>query len=89
MTTSAGHDELDRRTAEVADQRCAVESDMAEVQRRLGTLAGHTAQAYNATATMAMNHNPHIYADDDTLAAGVRLHAHVAYDHLTGTLSPG
>jgi metal-dependent amidase/aminoacylase/carboxypeptidase family protein len=32
------------------------------------------------------NHNPHFYADDDTLVAGVRLHAHVAVDHLTGAL---
>jgi amidohydrolase len=35
-----------------------------------------------------MNHNPHFYADDNTLVTGVRLHAHVAYDHLTGTLVP-
>ncbi|MTE15940.1 M20 metallopeptidase family protein [Nocardia aurantiaca] len=35
-----------------------------------------------------MNHNPHFYADDDTLVTGVRLHAQVAYDHLTGTLTP-
>lgn len=148
--------------------RCAVESDMGEVQKRLTTLAEHTAQAYNATATvdhlqdvpavhnakkwvdaalptfqrvagadrvvpsiptlgyddvsefinrygglyvtlgvqdaeldangmpiaspggrgLAVNHNPHFYADDDTLVTGVRLHAHVAYDHLIGALSP-
>lgn len=37
---------------------------------------------------LAMNHNPHFYADDDTLATGVRLHCHVAYDQLTGTLVP-
>jgi amidohydrolase len=37
---------------------------------------------------MYMNHNPHFYADDNTLVTGVRLHAHVAYDHLTGTLVP-
>jgi metal-dependent amidase/aminoacylase/carboxypeptidase family protein len=35
---------------------------------------------------IAMNHNPHFYADDDTLVTGVRLHSHVAYDHLVGTL---
>ncbi|MVU75691.1 amidohydrolase [Nocardia sp. ET3-3] len=35
-----------------------------------------------------MNHNPHFYADDDTLVTGVRLHAHVAYDHLSGALVP-
>ena len=148
--------------------RCAVESDMAEVQKRLENLAEHSAQAYNCTATveylqnvpavhneppwvqaslptfervvgadrvvqtqatlgyddvsefvnrygglyvilgvqdteldadnnprpaaggrgMAMNHNPHFYADDDTLVTGVRLHCHVAYDHLAGTLAP-
>lgn len=32
------------------------------------------------------NHHPGFYADDDTLITGVRLHAHAAYDHLTGTL---
>lgn len=32
--------------------RCAVESDMAEVQRRLTTLAEHTAAAYGATAAV-------------------------------------
>ncbi|MEU6880385.1 amidohydrolase [Streptomyces sp. NPDC046712] len=146
--------------------RCAVESDMAEVQRRLTTLAEHSAAAYNATATvtylqpvppvhnsaewvaaglptirrvvgeertveagatlgyddvsefvnrfgglyvmlgvqdaaldaeghpvplpdgrgLVTNHNPHFYADDDTLVTGVRLHAHIAYDHLAGAL---
>ncbi|MFC9261873.1 M20 metallopeptidase family protein [Streptomyces hydrogenans] len=37
---------------------------------------------------LVTNHNPHFYADDDTLVTGVRLHAHVAYDHLTGALLP-
>ncbi|MGW2255523.1 M20 metallopeptidase family protein [Kitasatospora sp. NPDC001660] len=37
---------------------------------------------------LAFNHNPHFYVDDDTLAIGVRLHAHVALDHLTGMLRP-
>ncbi|MBP2192828.1 M20 metallopeptidase family protein [Nocardia goodfellowii] len=149
--------------------RCAVEADMPEVRRRVETLATHTAQAYNCSATveflqdvpavhnqaawidaalptfrrvagadkvtqtpptlgyddvsvfvnrygglyvtlgvqdaelgpqgmprpepngrgMYMNHNPHFYADDDTLVTGVRLHAHVAYDHLAGHLAPG
>ncbi|MEV5971390.1 amidohydrolase [Streptomyces sp. NPDC051921] len=149
--------------------RCAVESDMAEVQRRLTTLAEHSAAAYDATATvehlqpvppvhnaeewvtaglptlrrvvgeervvatgatlgyddvsefvnrfgglyvtlgvqdatlddaghpvpvpggrgLVTNHNPHFYADDDTLVTGVRLHAHMAYDHLTGALTTG
>ncbi|MFF9838919.1 M20 family metallopeptidase [Streptomyces sp. NPDC013740] len=148
--------------------RCAVESDMAEVQRRLTTLAEHTAAAYHATAAvdylqavpavhntaawveaalptlrrvvgeerlletgatlgyddvsefvnrfgglyvmlgvqdatldaagrpvpvpggrgLVTNHNPHFYADDDTLVTGVRLHAQVAYAHLTGALTP-
>ncbi|MFJ3903597.1 M20 family metallopeptidase [Streptomyces sp. NPDC090025] len=146
--------------------RCAVESDMAEVQRRLATLAEHSAAAYQATASveflqpvppvhnsagwvaaglpvfrrvvgaervvetgatlgyddvsefvnafgglyvmlgvqdatldangapvpapggrgLVTNHNPHFYADDDTLVTGVRLHAQVAYAHLTGEL---
>ncbi|WP_067828049.1 M20 metallopeptidase family protein [Nocardia inohanensis] len=35
-----------------------------------------------------MNHNPHFYADDDTLITGVRLHSQVAFDHLDGALSP-
>lgn len=148
--------------------RCAVESDMAEVQRRVETLATHSAQAYNCSATVEymqdvpavhntqawvdaslptltrvvgadkivqteatlgyddvsefvnryggvyvtlgvqdtefdadnnprpiaggrgifMNHNPHFYADDDTLVTGVRLHCHAAYDHLSGQLVP-
>ncbi|MEU8899223.1 amidohydrolase [Nocardia sp. NPDC048505] len=148
--------------------RCAVEADMAEVRQRVETLATHTAQAYNCSATveflqdvpavhnsaawvtaglptfrrvagaervletaptlgyddvsefvgkygglyvtlgvqdaeigpqgmprpapggrgMAMNHNPAFYADDDTLVVGVRLHAHVAVDHLAGRLTP-
>ncbi|MFJ7955485.1 amidohydrolase [Streptomyces sp. NPDC096319] len=146
--------------------RCAVESDMAEVRRRLTTLVEHSAAAYGATATVSYlqpvppvhnsapwveaglptlrrvvgadrvretgatlgyddvseligrfgglyvmlgvqdavldtsgrpvpleggrglvtNHNPRFYADDATLVTGVRLHAHVAYDHLTGAL---
>lgn len=31
---------------------------------------------------LVANHNPSFYADDDTLVVGVRLHAHVAVDHL-------
>ncbi|MEU5216731.1 amidohydrolase [Streptomyces sp. NPDC020807] len=149
--------------------RCAEESDMAEVRRRLTTLVEHSAAAYGASATveylqpvppvhnsrpwveaalpsfrrvvgeervvetgatlgyddvsefvrrfgglyvtlgvqdtllgatgqpvpapggrgLATNHNPHFYADDATLVTGVRLHAHVAYDHLTGALVAG
>ncbi|WP_040695393.1 M20 metallopeptidase family protein [Nocardia vinacea] len=149
--------------------RCTVETDMGDIQKRLDTLAAHSAQAYNCSATveylqdvpavhnaeewinaalpifqrvagadkvtptiptlgyddvsefvnkygglyvtlgvqdseidpktgmpvpipggrgMAMNHNPHFYADDGTLVTGVRLHAHVAHDHLTGLLAP-
>ncbi|MGW4122074.1 amidohydrolase [Nocardia sp. NPDC004711] len=37
---------------------------------------------------LLMNHNPHFYADDDTLVTGVRLHAQVAHDHLSGALVP-
>ena len=149
--------------------RCTVESDMPEAQKRLADLAGHSAAAYQCTATveylqdvpavhnraewidaalptfrrvagpdrvvqspptlayddvselvnryggayvllgvqdlvfdddgrpapepggrgLAANHNPHFYVDDDTLATGVRLHAHIAHDHLTGALHPG
>ncbi|MBL1077284.1 amidohydrolase [Nocardia sp. 2] len=149
--------------------RCTVETDMAQVQQRLATLATHTAQAYNCAAAvdylqdvpavrnlqewmdpalptfrrvagaervlpipptlgyddvsefvnrygglyvtlgvqdvqldlvagvpvptpggrgMFMNHNPHFYVDDDTLVTGVRLHAHVAHDHLAGLIVP-
>ncbi|MBW0275739.1 hydrolase [Nocardia sp. MH4] len=148
--------------------RCSVEADMAQVRQRLATLATHSAQAYNCTATveylqdvpavhnlrpwvdaalptlrkvvgdervvattptlgyddvsefvnrygglyvtlgvqdtefggaagleptpggrgMYMNHNPHFYADDDTLVTGVRLHTYLAYDHLRGAVVP-
>ena len=37
---------------------------------------------------IAFNHNPNFYLDDDTLMQGVRLHANVAYDDLTGTITP-
>ena len=33
------------------------------------------------------NHNPRFYADDETLVEGVRLHVHVARDHLAGDLT--
>ncbi|MFJ2833775.1 MULTISPECIES: M20 metallopeptidase family protein [Nocardia] len=148
--------------------RCSVEADMSQVRQRLETLATHSAQAYNCTATveylqdvpavhnlrpwvdaalptlrkvvgdervvattptlgyddvsefvnrygglyvtlgvqdtefggaagleptpggrgMYMNHNPHFYADDDTLVTGVRLHTYLAYDHLRGAVVP-
>ncbi len=148
--------------------RCSVEADMSQVRQRLETLATHSAQAYNCTATveylqdvpavhnlrpwvdaalptlrkvvgdervvattptlgyddvsefvnrygglyvtlgvqdtefggaagleptprgrgMYMNHNPHFYADDDTLVTGVRLHTYMAYDHLRGAVVP-
>lgn len=35
---------------------------------------------------LVFNHNPGFYADDATLVTGVRLHAHVAFDHLAGEL---
>jgi amidohydrolase len=35
---------------------------------------------------MVINHNPGFYADDATLTTGVRLHAHMAVDHLDGRL---
>jgi amidohydrolase len=36
---------------------------------------------------IAMNHNPHFYADDSVLETGVRMHANVAFDHLTGAIA--
>lgn len=36
---------------------------------------------------IAMNHNPHFYADDSVLETGVRMHANVALDHLIGSIS--
>ena len=36
---------------------------------------------------IAMNHNPHFYADDSVLETGVRIHANVALDHLTGAIT--
>lgn len=36
---------------------------------------------------IAMNHNPRFYADDAVLETGVRMHANVALDHLTGAIS--
>ncbi|GGT74563.1 M20 metallopeptidase family protein [Streptomyces lateritius] len=171
ITVSVGHVEdvgrfniIGRTVTLWGTVRCAVESDMPEVRRRLTTLAEHSAQAYGATASVAYlqpvppvhnsaewveaglptirrvvgeermvetgatlgyddvsefvnrfgglyvmlgvqdasldadgrpvplphgrglvtNHNPRFYADDDTLLTGVRLHAHMAYDHLTG-----
>ena len=176
VTVSIGHIEdvgrfniIGQTTTLWGTIRCAVESDMPDVQKRLETLAEHCAQAYNCSSTvdylqsvpavhnepawlaaglptfqrvvgadkvvqteatlgyddvsefvnrygglyvtlgvqdtelddngnprpiaggrgMAMNHNPHFYADDDTLVTGVRLHCNVAYDHLTGVLAPG
>ncbi|MBB3116039.1 M20 metallopeptidase family protein [Corynebacterium bovis] len=34
------------------------------------------------------NHSPRFYANDDALVTGVRMHAHVALDHLRGALEP-
>ncbi|MFC8177195.1 M20 family metallopeptidase [Streptomyces sp. NPDC057325] len=148
--------------------RCSVEEDMADIQKRLTTLAEQTAAAYNCTAEvdylqdvpavhnlkkwtdavlptiksvigtervfetpptlgyddvsefvnkyggvylmlgaqdgeltsdgelvptpggrgLVPNHNPRFYLNDDALAQGVRLHCHVAYGHLTGTITP-
>ncbi len=33
---------------------------------------------------LAMNHSPGFYADEDALLDSLRIHLHVAYDHLTG-----
>lgn len=35
---------------------------------------------------LAVNHNPGFYADDKARVTGVRLHAHVVHDRLTGRL---
>lgn len=35
---------------------------------------------------ISYNHNPHFYANDEVLQTGVRLHAHIAIDHLMGNL---
>ena len=37
---------------------------------------------------IAMNHTPHFYADDSVLETGVRMHANVAFDHLSGAINP-
>ncbi|MFE3551908.1 hypothetical protein ACFXN2_24970 [Streptomyces kronopolitis] len=34
------------------------------------------------------NHNSRFHINDDGLRTGVRLHCHMAYDHLKGTLTP-
>lgn len=36
---------------------------------------------------LVYNHNPAFYADDSVLATGVRLHAHITVDHLTGSIT--
>jgi metal-dependent amidase/aminoacylase/carboxypeptidase family protein len=36
---------------------------------------------------MVPNHHPAFYADDDSLIGGVRVHAHVAVDHLGGAIT--
>ncbi len=36
---------------------------------------------------LAFNHNPAFYADDSILATGVRLHTHLAVDHLIGRIT--
>jgi amidohydrolase len=38
---------------------------------------------------VAVNHNPGFYADDDILVTSLRIHAHVAIDHLFGIAVPG
>lgn len=38
------------------------------------------------TRGFAANHSPQFYVNDDALTYGVRLHAHVAVDHLLGSL---
>lgn len=37
---------------------------------------------------VAMNHNPAFYADDDSLTDSLRIHVHVALDHLAGIINP-
>ena len=38
---------------------------------------------------VAVNHSPRFYAADEALGFGVRLHARIAADHLSGALVPG
>jgi amidohydrolase len=37
---------------------------------------------------LAMNHSPGFYVDEDTLLDSLRIHLHVAYDHLIGQAAP-
>jgi amidohydrolase len=38
---------------------------------------------------LAMNHSPGFYVDEDALLDSLRIHVHVAYDHLAGHATPG
>ncbi|WP_241002335.1 hypothetical protein [Streptomyces sp. CB01881] len=75
--------------------RCAVEADMAEVEKRLVTLAEHTAQAYNCTAQVDyLQPVPASHSKPEWVAAALPTFRRVvgtdrvAWDHLTGTLEP-
>ena len=48
------------------------------------TLANNTLAPVEGGRGLAMNHNPGFYADDVVLVDSLRIHAHVAYDHLIG-----
>lgn len=52
-------------------------------------IVGESLEPVEGGRGLAMNHNPGFYADEDALLDSLRIHAHVAYDHLTGTASAG
>lgn len=52
-------------------------------------IVGESLEPVEGGRGLAMNHNPGFYADEDALLDSLRIHAHVAYDHLTGAASAG
>lgn len=47
-------------------------------------IAGESLVAVDGGRGLEMNHSPAFYADEDALLDSLRIHVHVAYDHLTG-----
>lgn len=52
-------------------------------------IIGDSLEPVESGRGMAMNHNPGFYADEDALLDSLRIHAHVAFDHLLGVATPG
>ena len=52
-------------------------------------LAGNVLTPMEGGRGLAFNHNPAFYADDDSLVTSLRMHIHVADDHLFGAAVPG